>query len=469
MRTKLFIAFLLVISLALFSNLIFEKLIIRDFDDYIKGTREDHLYWLLAAIESSYSPVEGWDRSALMNSLHWAMMLRFEIAVNDLDEKLIITSEEITGHLTESMKRKMQIVEPEGGDGGAFEKYPLFSGGEEIGTLLVRDITREDSPLKVKETIFKERGKLFLLSSFLIAGGGAFLLALLFTQFLSKPVRELKTASEAVAKGDLSVRLTTGADEIGRLKAAFNKMAEALEREDSLRKRLMSNVAHELRTPLAVMKARLEAMLDGIIGTEKPDLESLKAELDHLARLIGGIEDVAKAEASFFKKSEPEEISIEEFLSGIVEGFSPLFAEKGLSLKLLADGDLTVFTEPEKVEKVLRNIVSNALAHTEKGGVTIDYGKEKGRDGFFFIKVKDTGNGIPPEELPNIFNRFYKGKRSKGLGLGLAISRELIEIMGGTIEARSEPGEGSVFTLRLPGAPGPKGSLSERIGIHRGS
>jgi two-component system sensor histidine kinase BaeS len=482
MRTKIFIAFLLVISLALFSNLLFEKLIIKDFDDYVKGTREDHLYWLLAAIESSYSPGPtvnpsvkgnisasgGWDRGALVNSLHWAMMLRFDIVVKDVNGKLLLDSREVMGHLSESMKRKMQEIGPPETDISKSERYPLFSGGQEIGTLYARDITKDDSPLMVKGLIFKHRGQAFLIISFLIAGGGALFLALLFSQFLSKPVRELKTAAERVGKGDLSVRLSTGADEIGRLKAAFNKMAEALQREDSLRKRLMSNVAHELRTPLAVMKARIEAMLDGIIGTDKPDLEGLKAEMDHLARLIAGIEDLTKAEATFFKKNEPEKVSLHEFLSGIKEGFTPLFTERGLSLELAGDGDLAVLTEPEKLEKVLRNIITNALAHTKKGGVVIDYGKEKSREGFFFISVQDTGRGISAEDLPNIFNRFHKGKSSNGLGLGLAISRELIEIMGGTIEARSEPGKGALFTLRLPRGQEPKGSLLNGIGIvHR--
>lgn len=455
MRTKLFIAFLLVIALALFSNLIFEKLIIKDFDEYVKGTREDHLYWLLAAIETSYLPNTGWNRSALINSLHWAMMLRFEIMIKDSAGNQVIASEDITRHLDSSMKRKMQVIEPPGDRNIPFEKYPLFSQGKEIGALFVRDVTREDSPLKMKEIIFKKRGLAFLVISFAIAGGGALILALLFSQFLSKPVTELKKASEAVAKGDLSVRLSTGQDEIGRLKAAFNKMAEALSREDSLRKQLTSNVAHELRTPLAVMKARLEAMLDGVIGTDRAELESLKTEMDSLARLIGGIEDLTKAEASFFKKSPALEINLHEFLSGMVEGFNPIFNEKGLYLRLLSDRKEILLTEPEKLEKVLRNIIVNALHYTATGGVLIDYGKEKGKDGLFFVKVTDTGKGIEASELSRIFDRFYKGKNSKGFGLGLAISKELIGIMGGSIEAESEPGKGSTFTVRLPGGKAP--------------
>ncbi len=450
MRTKLFIAFFLVILLALFSNFIFEHLITRDFRDYVRGTREDNLYWLLASVESSYSPQSGWDKSGLENAMHWALMLRFECMVTDKSGQVLADTRDISAHLTETMKRRMEMIEAPVNDRTPYDAYPLFSNGQEIGLFIARDIKHADSVIKRKENIFLMRGKRFLLVSFVIAGGGAVFLALVFSQFLSKPILELKTASEAVAKGDLSVRLSTGRDEIGRLKGAFNHMAEALQREDGLRRQLTSNVAHELRTPLAVMKVRLEAMQDGIIETDKTALAGLKSELDTLTRLIAGIEDLTKAEASFFKKNAPEKVNLREFLEGITDGIKPLFTEKGLWLKIDSDkSNLSVYTEPEKLEKVLRNILSNALAHTEEGGVTLSYGKENGR---FYINAADTGKGISQEELPMIFNRFYKGRNSKGFGLGLAIAKELIEIMGGTIEARSIPGAGAAFIITLPAA-----------------
>jgi two-component system sensor histidine kinase BaeS len=451
MRTKLFIAFFLVISLALLSNFIFEHYIILDFEEYVRGTREDHLYWLLASVEGSYDPAEGpdggWNLSSLRNTLHWALMLRFECVVTDSTGRKLLDTEDLYRRMSEEMKGRMRILEPPSGKRIPFETYPLFSHEKEIGTFLVRDIRDLNSPIMQKEMIFMERGRRFLLISFLIAGGGAVFLALVFSQFLSKPVLELKGASEAVAKGDLSVRLRAGRDEIGRLKGAFNRMAEALEKEDSVRRQLTANVAHELRTPLAVMRARIEAMQDGIIEADGAALEGLRAEIDSLTKLIAGIEDLTKAEASFFRKSTPEKVDLREFLDGIAEGMRPLYADKGLDLSIEGGDRLKVYTEPEKLEKILRNILSNALGHSEKGGVRISYGRD---EDMFFVGVRDTGKGIPAEELPHIFDRFYRGKSSKGFGLGLAIVKELAEIMGGSVRAESAPGKGSTFTVRLP-------------------
>ena len=448
MRSKLFVAFLLVIALALLSNLMFGRRIMKDFAAYEKGTREDHIYWILASVEGGYSHGR-WDMKSLEDSLHWAAMLRFDCRVEDLSGKTVVSSLQVVNRLGEAMRMKMQIVEPESKGGPPYENYPLFHMGNQIGTLAIRDIMAPpDSPLRKKEHIFKQRGRQFLITSFVIAGCGALFLAIVFSQFLSRPVRELKRAAETLAGGDLSVRLEgTGPDEIGMLKASFNAMAEALQREDSLRKRLTSNVAHELRTPLAVMRARIEAMIDGVIDADRAGLESLQVELASLTRLIGSMEDLTKAEAGFLKKNLPEKVLLREFLEGIIAGMTPLFMDKGLKLELAPGQEFSVLTEPEKLEKVLKNIITNAGNHTTEGGVLLRCGIEGAT---FHIEVEDTGKGISPGELARIFDRFYKGKDSKGFGLGLAIARELVEVMGGSINARSELGAGSIFKIILP-------------------
>ncbi|MDA8325529.1 MAG: HAMP domain-containing sensor histidine kinase [Nitrospiraceae bacterium] len=447
MRSKLFFAFFLVIALALFSNFFFGEKIMSDFAAYEKGTREDHIYWLLDSVENGYRYDEGrWNMKTLDDSLQWAAMLRLDCRVEDKSGRLIASSSQVVSRLSEEMQRKMQIMGLSGE--GPYERYPLFRMGRQIGFLAVRDIQTGNSVVRRKERAFKERGRQFLILSFAIAGGGALFLAVVFSQFLSRPVRELKDASEALARGNLTVRLGgTGPDEIGRLKAAFNAMAEALQREDSLRKQLTANVAHELRTPLAIMKANIEAMLDGVIEADRQGLEALRAELDSLTRLIGGIEDLTKAEASFFKKNPPEEVLLREFLEGIVLGMMPLFTDRGLALELAPEREFAVFTEPEKLEKVLRNLLVNARNHTRQGGVALRYGRERA---MFYVEVEDTGEGMSPDELDRIFDRFYKGKDSKGFGLGLAIARQLVEIMGGNISVKSAPGEGSVFRVSLP-------------------
>lgn len=451
MRTRLFLAFLLVILLALASNLAFDRFIMKDFDEYVRGTKEDHLYWVLASVEGSFQDVK-WDMNLLSEAVHWGMMLGFDVRVEDMAGRLLIDSHQVMEALPQSMQRRMEAVIHTHHGEGEFEPYPLYIGGEELGTLFVRPLSREGA-IKVKEAIFKKRGRNFLILSFVLAGAGALVMAVFLSLFLSRPVKRLKAAADRVAKGDFSVRVEVSGrsarDEIEGLKERFNYMAEALEKEEALRKRLTANIAHELRTPLAVMKAQVEGMIDGVVEEKSTGLETVLGEIEGLTRLVEGIEDLAKAEAGFFAPGEYREVRLREFLQGIGTAMEPVFKEEGLSFSVADRGELVLTTDAEKLERVLRNILANALKYTEKGGATIDYGT---RGDEVFVEVRDTGIGIPAEEIPQIFKRFYRGSRTPdaGIGIGLAIVQELIAIMGGRIEVESRVDEGTVFRLWLP-------------------
>ncbi len=330
---------------------------------------------------------------------------------------------------------------------GEFESYPLYVGGKRIGTMLVRHLSRFGS-IEEKESIFKQRGRDFLLISFVIAGGGALFLSLIFSIFLSSPLKKMKKAVESMAKGDFSIRVPTGSkDEIGRLAESFNFMAEALQREEALRKHLTSNIAHELRTPLAVLKANVEAIIDGVINNNLTGLQNIRMEIEKLIRLVEGIENITKAEASFFSRREHIEINLAEFLNGIVVKMTPLATEKGLVMRLVSDRNINVLTDPDKLETIIQNTLSNAIKNTETGGVWIDFGTE---NQMFFVEISDSGIGIPEDKLHLVFERFYSGDDLKGIGLGLAIVKELVNVMGGRIDLKSRLGEGSVFRIWLP-------------------
>jgi len=387
------------------------------------------------------------------------MMLGFDIQVEDRDGRALVGSQQVMDDLPPSMKRRMQAILHMHAADVEYERYPLYVEGKELGTLLVRPLHRA-GPVQVKEDIFKKRGTNFLVISFIIAGAGALGMSVFLSLYLSRPLKILKSAAERVAGGDFSVRvgppLLRGSqrprilnDEILRLAESFNYMAEALEKEEALRKRLTSNVAHELRTPLAVMKAHVEAMIDGVIEVREESLENIRAEIEKLTHLVEGIEDLTKAEASFFAGGEYKRINLRDFLASLQGSMRPVFQEKGLQLSLTDGEDLFVVTDVEKLEKILGNIIANALKYTEKGGVRVDYRSDGGE---FTIEVKDSGIGIPEEEVPKVFTRFYRGKESPGtgVGIGLAIVKELVAIMGGQISLKSTMGEGSTFTVRLP-------------------
>jgi len=458
MKTKIFLAFIAIILAALLSNFIFEWLIIRDFDNYVNGVREDQFYWTLASVEGSYSDGK-WNKGSLSESIHWAMMLGLNVKVLDNAGKEIISSHDVMESLPESMKRRMDehfhvhAHEAE----GKFTDYPLYAKGKKIGTLLSQPFQKQE--IKEKESIFKKRTKNFLYVSLLIAGGGSLLIAFLLSRYLSKPIMDLKKAAEKIAGGDFKARTSAAShDEIGKLSAAFNKMAESLQREEELRKHLFSNVAHELRTPLTILKTQAEAISDGVIEREK-GLENIKNEIDRLIRLVKGIEDITIAEASFFTNGEMAEINLREFFMGICDEMLPAFKQKGLDIKILRADGLFISTDIEKLERITRNIISNSLKFTEKGGVSIDYGTE---GEMFFIEIRDSGRGMPEGELPLIFDRFYRGGNitpsvppllkgdEGGLGLGLAIVKELVEVMAGRVEVKSMIDKGTTFRVFLP-------------------
>ena len=445
MRNKLFLSFLVVIVLALISNLLYQRFITRDFEEYVSGTKEDRLYWIMASVEGSYTDGR-WNHAALHDALHWAIMLGFDMTIQDIHGNAVINSGAVVNMLSPAMKKRMMSISDLSSASGEYEHYPLYQEGKEIGAMLVRQLSRPG--IEEKETIFKQRGRYFLIVSFLIAGGGAMLLSLFFSLFFSRPLKKMKNAVESMAGSDFSVRVSVDTkDELGRLAESFNYMAEVLQREEALRKHLTSNIAHELRTPLTVMKANIEAMSDGIITDQEQGLENIRKETERLIQLVEGIEDITKAEASFFSKKNYAILDLKAFLGALCGRMLPLASEKGLEMILSGPDVLTVSADPDKLERIIQNIISNAIKYTEKGSISISFGAHgKG----FFIEIADTGIGISEERIPHIFKRFYRSEESEGIGLGLSIVKELLGAMGGMIEVKSFEGKGSSFRIWLP-------------------
>lgn len=447
MRTRFFVAFLVVIAMALLSNVIFRSLIVEDFEEYARSGSEDQLYLVLAAVEGSRMEEGTWDHTQLMDAVHWAAMLGHDVEVRDQGGAVLLATNHVLRHLSPAMKRRMDAIVDLDAPVGEFEDYPLYSGGEEIGTLRVRPLIRRGLQVQ-KEAIFKRRVSEFLGSSFVIAGGGAIFLAVALSMFLSMPIRRLRQAAARVASGDLSVRInpTNAADEIGQLGRSFDQMVESLEREEAIRKRLTANIAHELRTPLTVMRTQIEAISDGVIAPTPETIDTLAGEVHRLVRLVEGIEDITRAEASIFKQPLNECIELASLMDGIAQAMSVAFGRKGLTLEL-SGPDIDVVSDAEKLEVIIRNLLNNALQHVQHGKVSVSWGPQAG--GFFF-KIGDTGSGIPPEELPMLFKRFFKGSSSSGTGIGLSIVQELLDALGGKIEVESELGKGTTFTVRMP-------------------
>lgn len=298
-----------------------------------------------------------------------------------------------------------------------------------------------------------------------IAGAAALVLALtvgasvLVGARLVRPLRALTGAAQRMRDGEDTAPVRVTADnEIGRLAATFNDMSAHRARLESQRKAMVSDVAHELRTPLSNIRGWLEAAQDGVADPDPAFIASLHEEAVQLQHIIDDLQDLAQADAGTLRLH-AEPVRIEELLAQVAAAHQARAETAEVALTVQPsppDRPVPGLTaDPVRLRQAIGNLVSNAVRHTPAGGqVTLRaYGSASGDA--VLVDVSDTGTGIPAADLAHVFDRFWRGEKSRsrrtgGSGLGLAIVRKLTEAHGGTATAASVPGEGSVFTLRLP-------------------
>jgi len=263
------------------------------------------------------------------------------------------------------------------------------------------------------------------------------------------PLNDLLNAAERVGQGDYSVRVAEkGPRELRSLARAFNTMTSRLHITDEQRRELLADVTHELRTPLTVVQGNLEGMLDGVYPADEANLRSLLEETNILARLVEDLRTLALAESGTLKlKKEPTDLSM--LIRDTLAAFQSQADSVGVSLTVETADDLPwVDLDPGRIRQVLSNLVANALRYTPSGSeIHVRY---RQADKQALMDVQDSGPGIPPDELPYVFERFHKSTDSGGMGLGLAIARHLVEAHGGTITAESTPGHGTTMRITLP-------------------
>jgi len=303
------------------------------------------------------------------------------------------------------------------------------------------------------------RGLSESINRFLLLGGAvAIVIALILTFVLSRrissPIGVLANAARRLGRGDLSQRVQfKGKGEIKELAEDFNSMAAGLEHAEQLRRNLIADVAHELRTPLSNIRGYLEAIRDRVMKPNAATIRSLNEETALLSRLVDELQELSLAEAGELKLVYQAE-DITKLVKQAVTPLQPQLAAKEISLSLdLPDNLPLVNIDRQRVNEVLYNLLENAVAYTHKGG-TINVAAAKQGD-WVEVSVSDTGEGIPAEDLPNIFERFYRVDKSRarvtgGGGLGLTIAKRLVEAHGGTIKVQSKLGKGSRFSFTIP-------------------
>ncbi len=265
----------------------------------------------------------------------------------------------------------------------------------------------------------------------------------------ASPLHAVMDAADHVAEGDYGVRVEEfGAPPMRALAHSFNTMTERLQNADRLRRNVMADVAHELRTPLSVLQGRLEGLIDGVYPRDDRQLGELLDETRVLARLVEDLRTLALSDAGALPLQR-EPTNLVDLVNDVVSSMQLEAARKSVSLGANGStGTKPVDLDPVRIREVLTNLLSNALRHSRTGGsVTVSVGE---RDGSVVVTVQDTGDGMSRDEIGRIFDRFYKGERSRGSGLGLSIARSIVTAHGGEITASSALGKGTTIEFRLP-------------------
>lgn len=326
------------------------------------------------------------------------------------------------------------------------------------GTLVVGYLLIENSPQPMSDEItpFVSR----LRQALLYAGGLAILaaigLAVLLSRYLLKPVKALTQASTELASGDFSTRVKTqGNDEIAMLGKTFNQMATNLELAEERKQSLTADVAHELRTPIAVQKAQLEGMLDGVLPVTEENITIALQQTNFLSRMVDDLRLLAMADAGEVRL-EKRVTEVGALVNQVVARFQAQAQQEGTNLQTEftpREAEFWIHTDPDRVSQILQNLISNALRYDQKGGtVKISTRMDTKK---LLLSVKDDGQGIPQSALPHLFERFYRHERARsretgGTGLGLAISKKLALLLGGDLNGANAPEGGAEFTLELP-------------------
>ena len=333
---------------------------------------------------------------------------------------------------------------------------PINVNGRVAGYLMTGQGGR--GALAPTDQTFLDQLRLTLVAAVAVAIVLGVLLGLLVSRTLAAPLSNLAQAARAFAARDWNYRVKVqGADEIAEVAREFNQMADELQRAETLRRNLMADIAHELRTPLTVLQGNLSAMIDGVYPLERSEIATLYDETRLLSRLVEDLRELALADSGQLQFAERlQTIDATKVLQDTATNFSAAADAQQIHINVETNEPLTAYAAPDRLAQILRNLVANALRHTPTGGmISVQCAVDSEQAQFMRISVSDTGEGVASQDLPHVFERFYRGDKSRartsgGTGLGLAIAKAWVEAMGGKIGVESEPGRGTRFWFTLP-------------------
>jgi signal transduction histidine kinase len=447
----IFIAALSVLLISIMSNMFLQRL----FNNYIMDAHQRKSEDIVNSVNEQYNEDGSWNISIVERIGIDALENGLIVKISDAEGEYLWDAEQHNHGRCEALiahfSQNMMTRYPNWQGGYVKESYPMEFNGSTIGTVEIGyygPFYYTDHDLIFLETlnrIFITVGAISLLLS-IIAG-------ILMAQGLSKPIAKVIKSAEAVTKGNYKNRITekSSTTEIINLIHSVNNMADSLEKQELLRKRLTADVAHELRTPLATLQSHMEAIIDGVWEPTTDRIKSCHEEIMRINRMVGDLEKLAQYESDNLSITKGC-FDITEQLQSILLNFEAVYLNKGIEI-LFEGNSALINADRDKISQVIINLLSNALKYTPAKGV-VEIGVKK-TGGMILLFVKDNGVGISKEDLPHIFERFYRVDKSRsritgGAGIGLTITKAIIEAHGGAIRVDSIVGEGTTVTVTLP-------------------
>ncbi len=419
------------------------------FTDYLQDQRHVRQEQIVAALADSFERMGGWSQVDLEGLGSLVLMDGGTVRLEDASGATVWepTSTEAGARMSQMHRQMMG-----GGALGPEQRLEIVVNDQVVGTAIVRFPEPGGLP---QDRSFRASVNRLLLLGGVVAGVLALALGVVLARKATAPARELTRTARALAAGDRSQRVSHEAeDELGEMARAFNQMADTIEEEDRLRRAFASDVAHELRTPLAIVRSQIEGMQDGVVPADGAALVSLHEETLRLSRLVADLETLASAEAAGFTL-ERRPVQLDALVAESAREFAGPYEAQDVRLGVESE-PVEAFVDPIRVHQILANLLSNALKFTPSGGA-VAVGLFL-KDGEVVLRVADSGPGIPADELPRIFDRFFRGRdaKARGSGIGLTVARELAHAHGGEIDVSSEQGRGTAFTVRFPGPSTPR-------------
>lgn len=428
----------------------------RQFTHYLKANVEERNQRIVAQLQTAYEASHDWITVAQI-ALSLAVANDVRIVIKAPGGEQIFDTNEIGAlyhhGMMNMMRRRMRPMTGLGNEGDTMKPYHLTADGSPIGTAYI-SVPRVYDALTRIDAAFRRSvwsGSLSAAIIALLVGTG---FGLAISHQITKPLQHLTKITQKFSEGNFSERaVVRREDEIGILGRSFNEMADQLARQEANRRKLTSDIFHEVNTPLTAARSLVEAMEDGVLPATEENLNAVRQELVRLGNLMSDVRALSVAESGKLHLRKGP-VDLTDVVSSLKQRWTQAFSDKGVGFSVaVPEQPVIVHADSQALFQIASNLISNALKYTPEGGrveVSLTSSGSLAQ-----LVVKDTGPGIPEDELPLIFERFYRGQQARasdtpGTGVGLAITKELVEAHNGSIQVYSKPGEGTTFIIEIP-------------------